>query len=67
MQNELILRYLCAFLIILIIFLLALWRVAIDEKAHYKSQSETNSESLTKLTHEFQLLSSKLEKLLNIQ
>lgn len=62
MQNELILRYLCAFLIVLVIFLLFLWRSARDEADHYKRDAFMSSEHLSKLLHEYNLLISKLEK-----
>ena len=65
MQNELILRYLCAFLIVLVIFLLFLWRSARDEADHYKREDFVSSEHLSKLLHKYNLLKSEVEKLLN--
>ncbi len=65
MSNETILRYLCAILIVVILMLLFLWRVAVEDAAHYKKLSETNSESLARLTHEHQRLCSKIEKVIS--
>lgn len=64
MPNELILRYFCAVLIILLLFMLFLWRVAKEEAENYKKEAFMSSEHLARMIHENQKLSSQLEKIL---
>ncbi len=64
MPNELILRYLCAGLVVLTLSLLFLWRVAKDEAEHYKREAFMSSEHLSRMIHENQRLMSQIEKIM---
>lgn len=65
MTNEVILRFTCAILIIIALFLLFIWRVAAEDAAHYKALNESNAKAIEACTEAVNKLGALIQTVIN--